>query len=236
MDLAWVCGVDVGGINSLSFVAWLDTGTREFVLDHYVPGAGGSAPSLPPLPAIPAFHGGVDCYAFDCPQGLPKLGFGEKRRVCDRAADTPTRIMPLHGLNSYSGPYASLIQVGVRLFATAVSSGQAQLYGYPSSNVARPTICETYPRKILKDSFGFSSIPSKRNKPYAYVNDVWKKLQGLGYACRGVLRPTVDQVDAMLCAVAAEHLRKGQIRALGDPPIWDPQENLFREGYIVVPR
>ncbi len=39
----------------------------------------------------------------------------------------------------------------------------------------------------------------------------------------------------MLCAVAAEHLLKGQFKDLGAAPIWDPVQKIFREGYIVVP-
>nr|WP_237700076.1 DUF429 domain-containing protein [Alicyclobacillus acidocaldarius] len=229
-----MCGMDLGGLGFLSYVAWLDTETRKFALDHYIPRFS-SSPTL--LPVSPDFMpAGAKAYGFDGPQGLPQLHSGRTRRLCDEKADTPTRTMPLTLSPMYKGPYASLIKVSIRLFSEAVSTGQARLHGYPpSSNAAGPTIFETYPRKILKDHFGLSSIPSKRKEPHKYVEEVWNALKERDYRCSGVIRPTVDQLDAMLCAVAAEHLLKGQFKDLGAAPIWDPVQKIFREGYIVVP-
>ena len=58
----------------------------------------------------------------------------------------------------------------------------------------------------------------------------WLPLQGM--------RPTVDQVDAMLCAIAAEAcvaangLPPGSV---GQPPFVDEPAQVIREGYIVSP-
>ncbi|WP_076348476.1 DUF429 domain-containing protein [Alicyclobacillus vulcanalis] len=223
-------------MESLSYVAWLDIEKRKFVLDHYVPLSGSPPVLLPPVPKDLIANGCVAAYGLDCPQGLPKLGSRHQRRDCDREANTPTRKLPEHLSDPYTGPYASLIQVGVQLFAAAVSSGHAQLYGDGrQSHGAKPIIFETYPRKVLKDHFALGSIPSKRKEPHAYVDKVWKALKDSGYTCCGVLRPTVDQVDAMVCAVVAEHVLQKSVRELGEPPIWDAKDRIFREGYIVVP-
>ena len=52
-----------------------------------------------------------------------------------------------------------------------------------------------------------------------------------------MVTPTVDQVDAMLCAIAAQAFMAGSIywRAMGSAPFIYPGEDVIREGFIVCP-
>ena len=56
--------------------------------------------------------------------------------------------------------------------------------------------------------------------------------------CRSVIRPTVHQVDAMVCGLAAEvfvtrsSLPDGTV---GEPPVADEGGEILREGLIVSP-
>lgn len=52
-----------------------------------------------------------------------------------------------------------------------------------------------------------------------------------------MIRPTVDQVDAMLCAVAGQAAVEGSgfMETFGREPVVDEEEGFLREGFIVCP-
>lgn len=229
-------GIDAGSLRTPAYVAWL-TG-HEFTLDMYQPAEDA------PLPRTPAGFPAPAVFAVDAPQGLPRPGAPTRR--ADRPADTPTRKLPharaeLEQWQLYGG----LIRVGVMMFWAAHVRGLARLYGLEgaggrtlSLGPETPVWAEPYPRYVLKQLWPElkKSIPSKKNTPLAYVDAVWGRLRAAGYACPGVVRPTVDQVDAMLCALAAKACEGGRAAGeVGCSPVVDEGEQLFREGWIVSP-
>lgn len=161
----------------------------------------------------------------------------------DREANTPTRSMPQtrNALVNGNGLYRGLIQLGTSVFWTAHETEQAVVYGLNDKTFPtdKPLIFETYPRYALKTLFGLKPsikhIPSKRRSPLAYIDLVWTKIQELGYSCSSIRRPTVDQVDSMLCAIAADDLLEGVSECVGCTPVIDDTDQLIREGFIVVP-
>ncbi|HVB09124.1 MAG TPA: DUF429 domain-containing protein [Bacillota bacterium] len=224
----FLCGIDVGSLRTPSYVAWLREG--EFTLDMYVPS------ERRPLPAPPAGWPAVDCVALDAPQGLPTPG--EKNRHCDRAAGTPTNSLP--GSRPEMAErrlYAGLVEAGVSIFWWVHTRGLGRIAGFSEVRDPPPVVCETYPRFVLR-RLGLTEIPSKRKTPVAYVDAAWGLLRDLGYRCPSVVRPCDHQVDAMLCAVAAEAWHNASDpyqRTVGVPPIADVVERLIYEGYIVAP-
>lgn len=223
-----VCGVDVGSLSTPSYVAWLQEG--QFVLDLYVPSV------ETPLPRPPRGQSLPRCIALDAPQGLPRPG--RARRAADELANTPTRTLPNDRRDlERRRLYAGLVRAGVALFWSAHRRGAAAVVGLATPD-HRPALCETYPRYIARRLWPDLTPPSKRRDPLAYVETLWGRLQGLGYACPSVARPCVDHVDAMLCAVAAEaYAAAGGLPAgsVGEPPFVDEAEHVIREGYIVSP-
>ncbi len=78
-----VCGIDSGSAKTLSYVAWLDTETKDFVLDTYLPDLDGGK-------VLPTFSHGTPTYiGTDCPQGLPAQNAGRLCRKSDQGAKTP---------------------------------------------------------------------------------------------------------------------------------------------------
>ncbi|GMA61691.1 DUF429 domain-containing protein [Alicyclobacillus fastidiosus] len=233
--MSLVGGVDCGTERTVSTIAWLDTETKAFQLDAYIPSV------VTPLPTYPSKD--VSCVGFDCPQGLPIIG--QKTRLADRQANTPTRSLPQtrHDLLNNHVLYRGLIQLGVSVFWNVFENEQAVIYGLnaidapPSYN--KPLIFETYPRFALDTLFGLKSsikyIPSKRKTPIEYIDLVWHRIQRLGYTCSSIIRPTVDQVDSMLCAIAAEDVVRGSCVKVGREPFIDTEDRIIREGFIAVP-
>ena len=224
-----VCGVDVGSLRSLSYIAWLQE--QRFVLDLYIPSIETPLPSPPGRDEQPVYIG------FDVPQGLPAVGHA--RRVADEQANTPTRKLPgsreeLHSWLLYKG----LVEAGVEMFWAIHSRGLASIVGLQPSPTLGMTVFETYPRYIIKHLWPGVLIPSKTKAPLKYVDMVWERIQAAGYSCDGVVRPAVDHVDAMLCALAAEAQleRGGSLEgAVGTAPKLDIEGRLLREGYIIGP-
>lgn len=224
--MALVCGVDVGSLKTLSYVAWLRDG--EFFLDMYLPSLLALLPSPPPSWDQPAF------IAFDAPQGLPFAG--HPVREADRLAGTPTKKLPAGRAElGRSRLYRGLVEAGVEIFWQAQSRGQACVFGLGRQSA--PVLMETYPRYVARRRWPRLAVPSKRHAPLDYVDAVWGRLQKEGYCCPGVLRPAVDQVDAMLCALAAESCLASALPPgiVGQPPFVDEEERVIREGYIVSP-
>jgi hypothetical protein len=224
-----VCGVDVGSLRTLSYVAWLKD--RQFVLDLYIPSVEDPLPQPPEGWSQPAY------IAFDAPQGLATPGC--KRRKADKGAKTPTSTLPadrkeLAGWKLYKG----LIEAGVTIFWAVYVQELASVMGLEPVAGCPITVLETYPRYVITRLWPGLEIPSKRKKPLKYVDTVWDRLQEFGYSCTSVLRPAVDHVDAMLCAIAAEAclmadgLPEGTV---GSNPTLDTDARVLREGYIVSP-
>ena len=227
MESRWVCGIDMGSLNTPSYVAWLKE--KEFLLDMYRPTVG------KPLPMLP-FPDYVASYAIDAPQGLPSKG--EYNRLCDKQAVTPTNRLPedRHALATWK-LYGGLVRCGVEIFWSIHSGKHARVFGFEGSG-DMPIVAETYPRRIALRWELPPRLPSKSNDAVTYVNFVWSHLKSLGYHCHSVIHPTVDQVDAMLCATAAETLAMEPDKAVifGTKPQVDNEESVLREGYIVCSR
>lgn len=225
--LSAVCGIDLGSLHTPAYVAWLRRGV--FHLDMYLP-------SLDrPLPPAPRGYGSPAYIAIDAPQGLPRRGSG--RRLADAAAGTPTNIMPpdREALGRWR-LYRGLIEAGIELFWAVYERRLGVIPGLPSE-ISQPVVLETYPRHVIRKLWPRLRIPAKRRQPLAYIDALWPLIRALGYRCPGLVRPTVDQVDAMLCALAAQAcLDAGGWAdlAVGAPPIVDTQARVLREGFIVA--
>jgi hypothetical protein len=225
--LSCVCGVDVGTLQSLSYVAWLRG--EEFVLDVWLPSAEAPLPPPPPGFAEPAYVG------FDAPQGLP--GEGRNPRQADLAAKTPTKRLP-RDRNELADwkLYHGLIEAGVEIFWSIWEQRIATVLGLPSVPGRKTTVFETYPRYLIRLLWPDMRIPSKRKSPLEYIKTVWGRIEQMGYRCDSVVRPVVDHVDAMLCALAARTcMRKNGLPAgtVGIAPQVDEEKRVLREGLIV---
>ena len=227
-------GIDAGSLHTPAYVAWLNG--QEFTLDMYQP------TEDTPLPRTPAGLPAPAVFAVDAPQGLPCPG--ARVREADRKAGTPTNKLPSTRAELEQWKlYGGLIRVGVMMFWAAQVRGLAKLYGLENTGgrplavgPETPVLAETYPRYVLHRLWPNLHPPSKRKAPLAYVDAVWRRLRATGYACRSVVQPTVDQVDAMLCALAAKACEGGRAAVeVGCPPMIDEGERLFREGWIVSP-
>lgn len=226
--MSLVCGVDVGSLRTLSYVAWLDQ--KRFVLDLYVPSIVSPLPQSPDGQSPPAYIG------FDVPQGLPAIG--RTRRVADEDANTPTRKLPNNRAEmGHAMLYKGLVEAGVEMFWAIHSRRLATILGLPPIGENATTVFETYPRYIIRRLWPAVRIPSKRAAPLEYVDTIWGLLRAAGYTCEGVTRPAVDHLDAMLCALAAEAMLAGGTPrgTTGRAPVADDEERVIREGYIVAP-
>lgn len=100
-------------------------------------------------------------------------------------------------------------------------------------------VAETYPRYVVRRLWPeLGRLPSKRAAPAEYVELIYSRLREDGYECVSVVRPTVDQVDAMVCALAAESCRDAAglpEGSVGERPALDRGERVLREGFIVSP-
>ena len=204
-----VCGIDVGSLSTPADVAWLDDG--HFVLERYVPSA--AAPLPPSPPGLPA----ATCYALDAPQGLPAAG--SPRRAADADANTPIRVLPARRAE-LAQVYPEFVEAGLTMFWAA------HRLGLP--------VVETYPRFVVRTLWPELRIPSKRREPRRYVAELWARIRSLGYTSRPP--GTHDEIDAMLCALAAEAFESGSYVQVGAPVVVDEAESVLREGYIVAPR
>lgn len=232
---ALVCGIDLGSASTPSYVCWLDG--EDLAFDLY------RATEHVPLPSAPDGRA-VAAYALDGPQGLPEDpgDGGRSARVADRAARTPTQSLPtspagLRELRLY-GPF---VRNSVAIFWRMHVTGTAALLGSRDGADGAAAVCETWPRLVLRRLLGDGvAIPSKRREPEAYARLAWRAVRAQGLRAPGVAVPTVDQVDAALCALAAlavarERAGGAAVERLGRAPRPDPTAGFLREGYIVAP-
>jgi predicted nuclease with RNAse H fold len=203
-----VCGIDVGSLETPADVAWLE-GTR-FLLDRYLPSAAF------PLPGPPPHVPPATVFALDAPQSLPEPG--ASRRAADREADTPTRVLPAHR-RDMAPVYPAFVEAGLTIFWAAHEQGLP--------------VVETYPRFAIRTLWPELVIPSKRREPRRYVAELWARIRVLGYSSRPP--SSHHEIDAMLCALAAEAFEAGSHLQVGAPLVVDEAESVLREGYIVVP-
>lgn len=223
-----VCGVDTGSLNSLSYVAWLQE--KEFFFDIYIPS------HEHPLPSSPVGLSEPSAFAFDCPQGLSPGG--NARRRADQEANTPTRRLPNDWgeLESWK-PYGQLIKCGATVFWAVYDKRLGSIPGLISDRTDA-SVFETYPNYVLRRLWPNANIPSKRREPFGYVNAFWPKLMELGYRCESVKRPTVDQLDAAICALVAERMATSRTQlagTVGVAPTVDEIVRVLREGFIISP-
>ena len=205
-----VCGIDVGSLRTTAGVAWLADGA--FWLDAYVPSAAF------PVPAPPSALEAAVCFALDAPQSLPVAG--SKRREADRLANTPTRLLPTRRVEvAAMRAYGPFVEAGLTLF------WEAHLRSLP--------VVETYPRFVIRTLWPELKIPSKRRDSKRYIAEIWARIRTLGYSSRPP--GTHDEIDAMLCALAAEAFASGTHVQVGAPLLVDPDDNVLREGFIVAP-
>jgi predicted nuclease with RNAse H fold len=214
-----VCGVDVGSLRTPAYVAWLDGDTFE--TEPYVPSA------EQPLPARYA----AEAFALDAPQSLPRLG--RTRRAADAAAKTPTSVLPQDrdAVRSMAA-YGAFVDASLTIFWEAHTRALARIPGLAGSG---PPLLETYPRFVIRTLWPDlgREIPSKRKEPRRYVDELWARLRGLGLAGPAPVRH--DEVDALLCALAARAWTGGKAVEVGEPPELDSAASVVREGFIVVP-
>lgn len=229
--MSCVCGVDVGSLKTPSFVAWCNVAEKRFYLDQYIPS------HLEPLPKQPPDWGETACIGFDAPQGLPAPG--EKVRLADKEAKTPTNVLPADRTELENWKlYQGLIQAGVEIFWSVYRWRSVCIPGLEQECTGKTVVFETYPRYVIMRLWPGFKIPSKSKNPLTYSSEVYQLIRGLGFSCPGVLIPTHDQVDAMLCALAAcslveeDELPSGTV---GNPPYVDEKCSVLREGLIVAP-
>ena len=230
-DMTVVCGIDVGSLRTLSYVAWLSD--RTFLLDLYVSSPANPLPEVPREWERPAYIG------LDAPQGLPVRG--APRREADRNAKTPTSKLPSDRSQLREWPiYRELIEAGVEMSWSIHQAKLGSIFGLSSqSDDPSPVVLETYPRYVIKRKWpDLWPIPSKRKQPFDYIDAIWNLLTSEGYRCSSVRRPSVGQVDAMLCALAAESCVAAEgvpAGTVGSKPMVDLEAQVLREGYIVSP-
>ena len=213
-----VCGVDVGSLRTPAHLAWLEgdafeLGSYQPTLEHPLPG--GREPAA---------------FALDAPQGLPVEG--RSRRAADREAKTPTSVLPTSrdgvALMRAYGPF---VEAGLSLFWEARRRGLAVVPGLGGSG---PILLESYPRFVIRQLWPeLRPIPSKRKAAVDYVAELWARLRALGLAGRRPRRH--DEIDALLCALAARSWLRSEAVEVGEPPQVDDAEGILREGFIVAP-
>jgi len=224
-----VCGVDLGSFKTPSCVAWLEG--KEFHLDLYLASKDKPFPPLPRGISIPTH------IAYDGPQSLPAIG--NKRRECDKLANTPTRVLPSNRKELKSWKmYKRLIECGIEIFWNVYRNNLAAIAGLNDKSKSKLVIMETYPRYIIKKLWARESIPSKSKAPVEYVRKFSALIKKNGYRFDKHKVITHDYVDAMLCAIAAEDFKNNHGNSagkVGKSLRVDTKEKILREGFIYSP-
>ena len=224
-----VCGVDLGSFKTPSYVAWLEG--KEFHFDLYLASKNKPFPPLPRGISIPTH------IAFDGPQSLPEIG--NKRRECDKLANTPTRILPLtrEELKDWK-IFKQLIECGVEIFWNIYEKKLASIAGLNNDSNSKLIIMETYPRYIIKRLWPEESIPSKSKAKREYIKKFSALIKRKGYSFEENKVTSHDYVDAMLCAIAAADYFKTNSNSagkVGKSLRVDNKEKILREGFIYSP-
>ncbi len=221
-----VCGVDLGSFKTPSYVAWLEG--KEFHFDLYLASKDKPFPPLPSGISIPTH------IAFDGPQSLPEIG--NKRRECDKLANTPTRVLPSNRKELKTWKmYKQLIECGIEIFWNVYRNNLAAIAGLNDKSRSKLVIMETYPRYIIKRLWAKESIPSKSKAPVEYVRKFSALIKKNGYRFDKNKVVSHDYVDAMLCAIVAKDFNESRGTSagkVGNPPVVDNARKIIREGFI----
>ena len=224
-----VCGVDLGSFKTPSYAAWLEG--KEFHFEVYLPS------KEKPFPPLPLSVSKPTHIAFDGPQSLPAIG--NKRRECDKLANTPTRVLPSNRkeLNSWK-MYKQLIECGVEIFWSVYEKNLAAISGLNNDSKSELVVMETYPRYIMKRLWPEESIQSKSKVPLEYIRKFSALIKQKGYQFKESEVTSHDYIDAMLCAIAAEDFLKkdgNPAGKVGNPLFVDTKAKILREGFIYSP-
>ena len=112
--------------------------------------------------------------------------------------------------------YGPFVEAGVSVFWEARRRGLAVVAGLGGSG---PVLLESYPRFVIRQLWPeLRPIPSKRKAAADYVAELWARLCALGLAGRRPRRH--DEIDALLCALAARSWLRSEAVEVGEPPRW----------------
>ncbi|MCW8996056.1 MAG: DUF429 domain-containing protein [Psychromonas sp.] len=204
---------------------------KEIYFDLYLPSKEKPFPPLPRGLSIPTH------IAFDGPQSLPAIG--NKRRECDKLANTPTRVLPSNRKELKSWKmYKQLIECGIEIFWNIYRKNLAAIAGLNDNSNSELVIFETYPRYIIKRLWSGEEIPSKSKAKSEYIKKFSTFIKRKGYNFEENKVTSHDYIDAILCAIAAEDFLKSDGNSagkVGNPPEVDNKENILREGFIYSP-
>ncbi|MCW8803954.1 MAG: DUF429 domain-containing protein, partial [Ignavibacteriaceae bacterium] len=164
---------------------------------------------------------------------------GNKRRECDKLANTPTRVLPSNReeLKSWK-MYKQLIECGVEVFWNVYNKNLASIVGLNDDIKSELVIFETYPRYIIKRLWAKENIPSKLKAKREYIKKFSVLIKRKGYNFEENKVTSHDYVDAMLCAIAAEDYFKtngNSAGKVGSPSKVDNKGKILREGFIYSP-
>ena len=218
----WFLGVDLTDLSAASprpvDVALMDRWRRvRFATWAFAPDGEGLLP-----PEVLA-DGAV--VAVDGPQGLAapgrKVRAGERELRC--AGRTPDAL-PAAG----SAPYAGFLRGSVLLFSALRARGLGVFGEVPQE---RAVLLEVYPADLWKKWAGHP-LPKKQTAEGRRAR--WDLLRGQGLELPGgPAELTHDQLDAAAAALAAYLWATGRTNSWGEPPSWDAEAGVLREGLIV---
>lgn len=164
--------------------------------------------------------------AIDGPQGLsaPGRAMRESERLL-RAAGKSGPALPRPG----ERPYAGFVAGSVTLFSALRRKGWGLLGEVPHEETV---LLEVYPGDLWPRWAGYR-MPRKSLSAGRHAR--YDLLRGLGLDLPvGREAATHDQLDAAAAAYAAYLWATGKAREVGEPPAFDPEAGLVREGYIVT--
>jgi predicted nuclease with RNAse H fold len=162
--------------------------------------------------------------AVDGPQGLSAKGrrMREAERLL-RAAGKSGAEMPKPG----TAPYAGFISGSVSLFASLRAAGWGLLGEASYDDTA---LLEVYPGDLFSKWAGYKlpkkTLPAGRRERHDLLRGM-----GLEFPL-GPDAITHDQLDAAAAAYAAYLWATGKAKLYGEPPVWDEEAGVLREGFI----
>ncbi len=162
--------------------------------------------------------------ALDGPQGLARPGETQRRseREVRAAGKTPGH------LPDRSRPYGGFLRGSVELFAALRARGLGVLGEVPHDGAV---LLEVYPADLFTRWAGHR-LPKKTTPEGLRAR--WDVLRGQGLEFpEGLDALGHDELDAAAAALAAYLWATGRTSSCGDPPTWDAEAGVLREGFIV---